>query len=79
MHTVHHSTYAHSTPFTYAHSILFTVTSKIIATRNELDKVYGKMLGMAERAGMDSLDVPRICGRQTQWNNFPARSLKEYF
>ena len=30
-------------------------------------QVYGKMLGMAEHAGMDSLDVPRICGRQTMF------------
>ena len=36
------------------------------------------MLGMAEHAGMDSLDVPRICGRQTKHNNVPARSAKEY-
>ena len=59
-----------------------TVKSKIIATRNdgnEFDKVYGNMLGMAERAGMDTLDVPRICERQTQRNNVPARSPKEYF
>ena len=28
---------------------------------------------------MDTLDVPRICGRQTQRNNVPARSPKEYF
>ena len=58
------------------HQIVSTVKSKIIATRNDdnkFDNVYGKMLGMAERAGMDSLDVPRICGRQTQWNNVPAR------
>ena len=56
-----------------------TVKIKIIATRNddnEFDKVYEKMLGMAERAGMDALDVPRICGRQTQRKNVPAR---DYF
>ena len=39
----------------------------------------GNMLGMANRAGMDTLDVPRICGRQTQRSNVPARSPKEYF
>ena len=50
------------------HQMVSTVKSKIIATRNddiEFDKVYGNMLGMAKRAGMDTLDVPRICGRQT--------------
>ena len=57
-----------------------TIKSKIIATRNdvnEFDKVYGNMLGMAERAGMDTLDVPRICGRQTQQNNVPVKSPKD--
>ena len=28
---------------------------------------------------VDTLDVPRICGKQTQRNNVPARSPKEYF
>ena len=54
--------------------------SKIIATindDNEFDKVYGIMLGMAEHAGMDTLDVPRICRGQTQRNNVPARSPKQ--
>ena len=41
------------------HQMVSTVKSKIIATRNddnEFDKVYGKMLGMAECAGMMYLE-----------------------
>ena len=64
------------------HQMASTVKSKIIARRNEdneFDKVYGNMLGMAERAGMDALDEPRICGRQTQWNNVQLDHQKNIF
>ena len=61
------------------HQMVSTVKSKIIATRNDDNEFDKGVWKNAERAGMDSLDVPGICGRQTQRNNVPARSPKEYF
>lgn len=55
-----------------------TVKCTTVATSND-DKDFGKAHEkMAKCAGMYSLDGPRIWGRQTQSNNVPAKSAKEY-
>lgn len=41
--------------------------------------VYEKASEMARKAGLEHLEMPRRCGRQTQRNNVPADSMCEYF
>ena len=45
----------------------------------EYEQVYKNMTNMAEMANMSGLQIPRRCGRQTQRNNVPSNSPKEYF
>ena len=41
--------------------------------------MHSKMLSMAKVANTSSLEIPRLCGRQTEHNNVQAATTKEYF
>ena len=52
--------------------------SKTRSNESEFDKVFENMEQMAVLSG-GTMTIPRLCSRQTQRNNVPATSPKEYF
>lgn len=57
----------------HVRSILSTIRNDV---DTEFEIVWGKMSKMAEKAHIASLG---LCSRQTQRNNIPAESSKQYF
>ena len=57
-------------------SLLATVCNN---SGTEFEVLWVKMSKMAEKDGITSLECPRLCSNQTQRNNVPAETSKEYF
>ena len=58
------------------------VKSLVSSTRNDdeiYDGVFGKAIKTSQIAGLESLNIPRRYGRQTQRNNVPGDTPSEYF
>lgn len=65
-----------------AYDMVDTVKSTLHRLRGD-DKTFTDMWKdmekMAQIAGLDTLRIPRRCGRQTQRSNVPAESAQEYY
>ena len=63
-----------------AYDMVTNVREAVSGARGEDSTVvYEKASEMARKAGLEHLEMPRRCGRQTQRNNVPADSTCQYF
>ncbi|XP_052809413.1 52 kDa repressor of the inhibitor of the protein kinase-like [Mya arenaria] len=62
-----------------AYEMVTHVKTSVSEARNtDYKDVYTKASTMAQKAGLDSLQMPRRCGRQTQRSNVPADNVEQY-
>ncbi|XP_052804678.1 52 kDa repressor of the inhibitor of the protein kinase-like [Mya arenaria] len=63
-----------------AYEMVTHVKTSVSEARNaDYKDVYTKASTMAQKAGLDSLQMPRRCGRQTQRSNVPADNVEQYY